>query len=175
MNFFKVTIGIGLLFFIVTGQWACSEPITDYKREKVFLDSIENRLTSIELSLNIDEKELETRIATINTWYIKLSDTTYDVAKKMQVDFNGFKIVYGKYIENFFTYSTAASLHKDSFKQLKDDVEKQTLTREEFKTRYTILKKEVDATYDNVKSIAQPVYDLELSWKRYYKTMNSWK
>ncbi len=174
MNFFKVTIGIGLFFFIVAGQWACSEPITDYTREKVFLDSIDNTLKATELSLNIDEKELETRIATINTWYIKLSDTTYDVAKKMQVDFNGFKIVYSRYIENFFAYSTATNLHKNSFEQLKADVEKQKITRDDFKQRYTILKREVDATHTAAKSIAKPVYDLEFSWKRYYKTMNSW-
>lgn len=174
MNFFRVTIGLSFIFFLIIGQWACSEPITDYKREKVFLDSIENELRAIEVNLNIDEKELETRIATINTWYIKLSDTTYDVAKKMQVDFNGFKIVYSRYIENFFTYSTATKLHKNSFEKLKTDVEKQRISRDNFKKQYTILKKDVDATYTNAANIAKPVYDLELSWKRYYKTMNNW-
>lgn len=174
MNFFKVTIGIGLFFFIVICQWACSEPITDYKREKVFLDSIENTLTATALNLNIDEKELETRIATINTWYIKLSDTSYDVAKKIQVDFNGLKIVYSRYIDNFFAYTTALNLHKNSFEKLKADVEKQKLTRTDFKQRYSLLKEETNTTLANAASIAKPVYELEFSWKRYYKTMNSW-
>lgn len=175
MNFFRTSFITGFVALILALQWGCKEPMTDYKREKVFLDSLNNQLIATELALNIDENELQTRISMVNTWYVKLSDTTYDVAKKMQTDFNGFKVVYGRYIESFFVYETALKLNKTRYNALKERVEKQSITRTEFKEQYAQLKTEIDNNYAKAAEIAKPVYELELSWNRNSKTMDKWR
>lgn len=163
-------IGVVLLFFVQIGT-GCKETITDYDREKVRLDSLNEILTATALALNVDEKELQLRVATVNTWYVSLQDTAFDVAQKMQVEFNGFKVVYQNYIDLFFSYSSVLKLHREQYTNLEERVKKQELTRDEFKTEFYRLKAEAEANFRNANLIAKPVYDLELSWRRYKKVM----
>jgi hypothetical protein len=51
-------------------------------------------------------------------------------------------------------------------------VKEKSLTRDEFKTVYRALKQDVDNNFVKANTIAGPVYNLELSWQRYEKTMS---
>lgn len=163
-------IGVVLMFFVQVGT-GCKGTITDYDREKVRLDSLNEILTATALALNVDEKELQLRVATVNTWYVSLQDTAFDVAQKMQVEFNGFKVVYQNYIDLFFSYSSMLKLHREQYAHLEERVKKQELTRDEFKTEFYRLKAEAETNFRNANLIAKPVYDLELSWRRYKTVM----
>ncbi len=171
MRLFKIPITLIAIVVTILNYWGCKEGTTDYQREKEYLDSIETKIKAIDVALNVDEKELQNRIALINTWYIDLKDTSYDVAKKMQVDFNGFKVVYNKYINNFFSYSVERDLIKEQFSSLSKQAKEGDMNREEFKIAYKTLSQKTDKTYSGVITIAKPVYDLEPSWKRYYLEM----
>lgn len=173
MSFFKIPLAILIFAVITVGNTACKQGVTDYDREKVYLDSLQTKLNAIEVALNIDEQELQKRISLINTWYVDLKDTSYDVAKKMQVDFNGFKIVYNKYIDNFFAYTASFELLKKQYNALEEKVKQQSISREEFKKEYKKLKQEIIEVFLATTAISKPVYDLEFSWKRYYKDLSA--
>lgn len=162
------TLAFGLLILFAN---SCKEPRTDYDREKEYMDTLKTKLTSLEISLNINEDELKNRIAKVNSWYVHLGDTAYDVARKMQIEMNGFKVVYQKYIDNFFIYSAALKEYKRQYNVLETKVKKQELTRSEFKKEYAKLKKLIDTALINTTQISKPVYDLEFSWKRYESTL----
>lgn len=171
MIFFRTLLATAVIataFFFATG---CNDPITDYDREKVYLDSLQRKLNTLELGLNIDEEELKGRIAQVNSWYIKLNDTAYDIAKKMQIEFNGFKVVYQNYIDNYFVYFASLESLKKEYKTLLSQVNSKKLTRSEFKKMYAGLKNEIDLNLIKTEKIAQPVYDLELNWRRYEQMM----
>jgi hypothetical protein len=169
MRLFKIPITLIAIVVTALNYLGCKEGTTDYQREKEYLDSIGTKIKAIDVALNVDEKELQNRIALINTWYIDLKDTSYDVAKKMQIDFNGFKVVYNKYIDNFFRYSVERDLIKEQFDSLSKQAKEGSINREEFKKAYKLLSQKTDKTYLGVTTIAKPVYDLEPSWLRYYK------
>lgn len=171
MIFFRTLVATAVIatgIFFATG---CTDPITDYDREKVYIDSLQRKLNTLELGLNINEEELKTRIAQVNSWYIKLNDTTYDIAKKMQIEFNGFKVVYQNYIDNYFVYSASLDALKKEYNSLYQTVKAKKITRSEFKKLYAGLKTEIDLNLIKTEKIAQPVYDLELNWRRYEQIM----
>lgn len=167
----RVCFAVIMLVFI--GAAGCKPKPTDYEREKAYLDTLAAQNRALQVALNVDEEELKKRMAIIDTWYIKLNDTVYEVAQKMQVDFNGFKVVYKKYIDNFFIYAAAADQLEQQYKKLEEKVKEQSLTREEFKERYATLKQDYARNLDSAVAIAKPVYDLEFSWNRYQKTMEA--
>ncbi len=171
MRFFRIFFVLITTLVVLAGIGGCKDNITDYDREKVYLDSLKTKIKTIDIALNVDEKELQTRIALINTWYVNLKDTSYDVAKKMQVDFNGFKVVYKKYINHFFSYATKRDILKEQYIQLNKEAKEQTITRAEFKAKYKELRQNINTVYFGATTIGQPVYELEFSWKRYYKKM----
>ncbi|HYG16870.1 MAG TPA: hypothetical protein VEC12_14020 [Bacteroidia bacterium] len=169
----RLWLVIAALVFTGIAGAGCKPGITDYDREKAYLDTLAAQNRALQVALNVDEEELKKRMAIIDTWYIKLNDTVYEVAQKMQVDFNGFKVVYKKYIDNFFIYSAAADQLDEQYKTLEEKVKKQSLTREEFKQQYAVLKQGFGRNLDSAVAIAKPVYDIEFSWNRYQKTMEA--
>jgi hypothetical protein len=171
MNFYKKAILGVITALIIHAIPACKEGVTDYDREKVRLDSLNAIITNTKLALNINEAELQNRMTAIDGWYVKLYDTGNDIANKMRIDFNGFKAIYKTYIDNFFVYATALDVYDKQYKQLEKKVKDQSITRSEFKTEYAALKADVESNYQKAKLIASPVYELELSWRRYEQTM----
>lgn len=169
MRFFRIPFIVFAVTIATLSINACKETPSDYEREKVYLDSLSTKLKAIDVALNVDEKELQNRIALVNTWYVDLKDTSYDVAKKMQIDFNGFKVVYKKYIDNFFSYSVERDVLKEQYTQLEKQAKEQTINRTDFKAKHKELSQNINKVYVGATAIAQPVYELEFSWKRYYK------
>lgn len=171
MNIYKLAYILAFAFAIAGITSSCKGPASDYEREKTYLDSLNSMLQATEVALNVDEEKLKTRMAIIDTWYIKLNDTTYDVAQKMRIDFNGFKSVYQRYINNFFVYRASADLLQKQYKNLVEKVKNREISRNDFKAKYAALKKDITQTLEGAADIAKPVYDLEFSWKRYEKMM----
>jgi hypothetical protein len=172
INVYKLTCILVLLFVAAGMASSCKNPNSDYEREKVYLDSLSSMLQATQVALNVDEAKLKDRMGIIDTWYIKLNDTAHDVAQKMRVDFNGFKSVYQRYINNFFIYQASADLLQKQYKGLEEKVKNREISRSDFKAQYTTLKKDLEQTLEGAAGIAKPVYDLEFSWKRYEKVMS---
>lgn len=170
MHFFKLPFFVLLATILLCN--ACKEEKITHKQEQVYIDSLQSKITTIDIAIkSLDAEKLKNRIGLVNTWYVNLKDTAYDVAKKRQLDFNGFKIVYQKYIDNFFVYEAENTALKEQVNELQKQVKTDAITREEFKTRYATLKREVDIAFSNTLSITKPVNDLAFSWRRYVAEM----
>lgn len=170
MRFFRLPFFLLTITLLVISIASCKEEKTIYDKEKIFIDSIEQQLTTIEIALeSINASELQKRIALVNTWYVNLKDTSYDVAQKLQADYNGFKVVYKKFIDSFFVYKTELELLKEQVNELKNKINKQKITKEEFKKNYAVLKASTANLRKKTYAITKPVNDLAFSWRRYYK------
>lgn len=168
MRFFKLPFFVlpAILLFCN----ACKEKKTSHKQEYVYIDSLQTKINIINKAINgLNASELKKRINIVNTWYVNLKDTAYNVAKKQQLDFNGFKVIYQKYIDNFFVYEAKNSVLNEKVAELKKQVTNDAIARPEFKKQYALLKQEVDTLYKNTIAITKPVNDLAFSWQRYAK------
>lgn len=170
MHFFKLPFFVLLATILLCN--ACNDEKTTHKQEQVYIDSLQRKINTIDIAIkSLDAEKLKKRIDLVNTWYVNLKDTTYNVAKKRQVDFNGFKIVYQKYIDNFFVYEAENRVLKEQVNELQKQVKDDAITRKEFKKRYAALKTEINILYNNTLSITKPVNDLAFSWRRYVTEM----
>lgn len=169
MHFLRIYISLLFLLLLVFSE-SCKPSPSDYDKEKVYLDSLEKKTNYISKSLSSNiAKDLNNRIALINTWYVSLKDTSYDVATKRRVEFNGFKVIYQKYIDNFYVYQSENEVLKQQLSELRNEAKNESITRQKFKTKYKELKASIDTLRSKTVSIIEPINDLAFSWKRYYE------
>jgi hypothetical protein len=172
MRFFKIQSILLFTAFLGFAHSSCKEQATTFDKKKEYIDSLEIKTVLIDNALNgIRAQDLQKRIALINTWYITLKDTSYDVAKKMQVDFNGFKVVYQRYIDNYFSYEAESEVLKEQILSFKKAAKNESQSREEFKKQYADLKLKANTLHSKVLKLTKPVNDLAFSWRRYKKQM----
>lgn len=156
---------------------ACTNNQEDFiiQKELEMIDSLEQKMASINQSLDIDYLEIKERIEEMSIDIMKMRTTekTFPMGMGVKMDkYEKIKETYEEFYEPFKSATTEASEINNQLLTLRESVIKQEFGKAKFKKYHALEQAAIDSLESYVKRHIQPVLDMEMEYRRIQKTID---